>query len=287
VHPAEICRVFFWNLDVTTSVLLPVLTPALTPALTTTAAARRSGRGRTALPTLQLPPTLVEPDLGPGNSKLGSIWNWSIPASFTCPGRSTLCEQLCYADNSFYYTSDVRNKLFSNLSIARLPVFADWMLTRIRVHRARLVRIHVAGDFFSADYIRAWGRVFLGCPSTRFYYYTRSWRVPALREALEANRFSNVRVWYSCDRETGKPDGLRRKASAGIRLAYMLTENEVKPAFRADLIFRDKSWQKGTRVKRIAGRLVCPAEQFIAQSATCERCRICYDDARAALLDSN
>lgn len=230
---------------------------------------------------LQLPATLVTPDLSPGNNKLGAIANWSIPAMLSCPGKSTLCEELCYADRGYYYTSSVRDKLYANWAVARSSVFVPWMIRCIQHYDARVVRVHVAGDFFSADYATAWGEIFSACPDVRFYYYTRSWRVPSVRLALEAARQPNVRVWYSCDAETGKPVGLGRSP---IRLAYMMTAGEDRPAFDVDLVFRDQSYRPGERLKRIAGRRVCPAEQHESQHARCDSCRICYDDERQHLL---
>lgn len=230
---------------------------------------------------LTMPATLLPPDISPGNNKLGALYNWSIPAILSCPGKSTLCEDLCYASRSFYYTSSVRDKLFSNWAMARSALFARWMIEKIRRYKVRVLRVHVAGDFFSADYATAWGEVFAACPQTRFFYYTRSWRDPAIRMAMEAAARPNVRVWYSTDAETGKPAGLGRSR---IRLAYMLTQGEERPAFDVDLVFRDESYRSGQRIKRVAGRLVCPAEQHENQHARCDTCRICFDDERAHLL---
>jgi hypothetical protein len=229
----------------------------------------------------RFPATLAEPDLTPGNSKLGLIWNWSLPAIITCPGRSNLCEDLCYASRSFYHTPSVRDKLFSNLAYANSPLFAEWMISRLRELEASLVRVHVAGDFFNSLYAGAWVRVFRALPKTKFYYYTRSWRNPEIRASLEQSSRRNVRAWYSCDAETGRPSRPRK----GVRLAYMLTGSEEAPAFDADLVFRDKSWRPGERVKRVGGRLVCPAEQAPLSGATCDKCRICFDDSRAGLAE--
>ena len=39
---------------------------------------------------------------------------------------------------------------------------------------AGIVRIHVAGDFFSADYMQAWYNVAMSNPTVLFYAYTKS-----------------------------------------------------------------------------------------------------------------
>jgi hypothetical protein len=80
------------------------------------------------------------------------------------------------------------------------------MIGEIRRRWVACVRIHVSEDFYSAEYVRKWAAVARACPATRFYAYTRSWRRPDIAAALaELSRCRNVRLWYSCDRDTGIP----------------------------------------------------------------------------------
>lgn len=73
---------------------------------------------------------------------------------------------------------------------------------------ARLVRGHVSGDFDSVEYVEAWVRLAESRPEVLFWFYTRSYRVPELKEALEALRaLPNVQVWASMDPETDAPRG--------------------------------------------------------------------------------
>jgi hypothetical protein len=49
---------------------------------------------------------------------------------------------------------------------------------------AAIVRIHTSGDFFSADYFRAWMTIIRENPTVRFYCYTKSLRILADNLAL-------------------------------------------------------------------------------------------------------
>ena len=51
-----------------------------------------------------------------GNGKLGEpIHAWSIPAIDTCPGRTRLCEPVCYATAGRFRAHRVQDQLQANL----------------------------------------------------------------------------------------------------------------------------------------------------------------------------
>jgi hypothetical protein len=116
-------------------------------------------------------------------------------------------------------------------------------------------------------------RIAQACPATRFYAYTRSWRRPEIVGALaELSRCRNVRLWYSCDQDTGIPAHAPRR----VRLAWMQTSAEDIPP-RADLVFRVHRLRK-TVAKRVALALVCPVENGATGHRTdCGRCRLCIN----------
>jgi len=71
---------------------------------------------------------------------------------------------------------------------------------------APLVRVHVGGDFYSAEYCASWQGICQARPGTRFWAYTRSWVTAALRPALEQLRsLSNVEVLASLDPQMPPP----------------------------------------------------------------------------------
>jgi len=213
------------------------------------------------------------PLLVKGNSKLGkSVWSWSLEAGRTCPGKSPACAKECYAAAGAYvYPSVIRGQR-RRLRISRRPDFVDRMVREIHRVKPAVVRVHASGDFYSAAYVRAWVEVARLCPDVRFYAYTRSWRLPAIAAELRRlARLTNVRLWYSCDKDTGIP----ASKPARVRLAWMQTaEADVPP--RSDLVFRVVRLRKRV-AKRIGLTMVCPVENGATGHRTdCGRCGVCW-----------
>lgn len=141
---------------------------------------------------------------GKGNSKIGrGIYTYSRIPVTTCPGATKLCKEVCYSKRM------VDNELVW-----------DWMVDNTaRFHDvpplpsdAKIVRIHVSGDFDTKEYIDAWELLVVNRPSVDFFTYTRSWRVPELLPSLKAlQRLPNMQLFASMDESTKEspPDGWR------------------------------------------------------------------------------
>jgi hypothetical protein len=209
-----------------------------------------------------------------GNQKLGrSIWTFSLPAVTTCPGASDACKSACYARKGNFLRPNVRDSLLRNYELSKTPNFIGLVAAHLAAHRAKIVRLHPSGDFYSAGYVRRWASIARMCRDTLFYAYTRSWRVPSVRPAVaDLARMPNVRVWYSIDRDTGLPKGPPRP----VRLAYLAADAADAPPPEADLVFRD-GWRTAAKQIRSAGVLVCPVENGTNKPLTCEACRLCFD----------
>jgi hypothetical protein len=143
-----------------------------------------------------MPTTKVRHLLTAGNMKVGpAVFQWSIPAGDTCPGQSPACARECYAKRGNYAFPYIRRFHFANLALAERDDFARLMIADIGRLWPRVVRIHVAGDFYSPEYVRKWVQVCKVCPDVRFYAYTRSWRVPEIaRELRELADLPNVQL---------------------------------------------------------------------------------------------
>ncbi|HXG09295.1 MAG TPA: hypothetical protein VNK04_05855 [Gemmataceae bacterium] len=129
----------------------------------------------------------------------------------------------------------------------------------------------MSGDFYDALYAAHWLDVMKACQRTRFYFYTRSWRVPAIAEVLEAMAALRCcRAWYSIDAQTGVPASVPQ----GVRLAY-LQVGEEGPAL-ADLMFRVRRLRR--QPQRIGLPLLCPHEtpQGRARDVNCGTCGFCW-----------
>src|SRR5262245_34717369 len=112
-----------------------------------------------------------------GNGKLGDgIYVFSLPALTTCPGATPVCQRHCYALRGRVLLQ--RRRYHANLAATRHAAFVPAMCREIHRRFVGCVRVHVSGDFYSAAYVRAWTDIARACPQTKFFAYTRSWRVP-------------------------------------------------------------------------------------------------------------
>ena len=212
-----------------------------------------------------------------GNQKLGPlIYNFSLPAFETCPGCTAACAAVCYARDGFYTIPSTKTSLWKNYEASMKRTFAHEVIAQIRKQKARLVRIHPAGDFYSNDYIKKWQYIAKRCGGTTFYVYTRAWRSKRLLQQLEKlARMHNVVMWWSADCETDLHNGEPPKVE-GVRVAYMqMHDDDFVPEY-TDLVFRVK---RDTVRKFVQGRLVCPVENGYTgwvHKMTCSDCKICY-----------
>ena len=146
-------------------------------------------------------------------------------------------------------------------------------------HAVAVVRVHVGGDFYSRAYARKWLRVMRRSPRVRFFFYTRSWRVCAIKAVIDRMaRLPNCEVWYSADRDTGVPSDV----PPGVRVAWLsVAENDSPPA-RIDLAFRVRALR--SRPVQPGGPPVCPAEDGVPRPrrVTCDACGRCWHPAPEA-----
>jgi hypothetical protein len=205
-----------------------------------------------------------------GNTKLGeNIYHFSIPAWQTCPGRSAAC-RACYAMQGRYRIHMVQDALQRCYQASLEEDFAQRMIREVHRRWCRVVRIHVAGDYFSAEYAEKWLEIIRRCPDTTFYAYTRSWRVADIFSVLvEMASLDNFRLWFSADSDTGTPPVVE-----GVRVAWMMQTAE-ELIEDADLIFRDKPLRQ-EKVRRIGLTLVCPTESGSDTYTDCGVCKFCW-----------
>lgn len=180
--------------------------------------------------TIRLPDTrgVIISRWGTGNEKLGTdgVYTYSrLPGSpdgrfaaasykagfapntsiGTCPGSTEACETICYAKrvvNTAVWDVWKRNSDSETLPWEDDPLPAD----------AKIVRIHVSGDFTTQSYIEAWIALATRRSEVLFFGYTRSWNVPQLLPGLERFRaLPNVQLFASMDGDMElPPEGWRR-----------------------------------------------------------------------------
>ncbi len=232
---------------------------------------------------------------GEHNRKLGAwIWQFSIPAKHTCPGRTPTCEKVCYILKGFYTTTATRTDEYrAAYRFSLTEDFETEVLRLIDLHDIRTLRIHVSGDFYSAEYATKWLRIARARPNTGFYTYTRSWRRPKILAVLRRfSRLPNVQLFWSEDRDTGPSPTVK-----GVMRAFMIVDKADEALVdrrRHNLVFRDRQHRKlgvyDRQLKRVDDVLVCPAEQwYIWQpqhahlrkqppKIQCATCRWCFRD---------
>ena len=120
------------------------------------------------------------------------IYTFSIPAGTSCPfaveckttadkAWGTITDGAnqkyrCYAASDEARSPQVRAARHWNFELLRGETEEE-MFHRIQASipkKAKIVRIHVSGDFFNQRYFNAWARVARSNPSILFYAYTKS-----------------------------------------------------------------------------------------------------------------
>lgn len=150
---------------------------------------------------MMLEPTQIR--IMQGNGKTGAAF--SIDAIVSCPGRTALCEKLCYT--AIWPMSAPGPKQFRERNygyvIQALKVkdqLSKELITACLLTQSKTVRIHDSGDFFSPEYVRQWYNTCEALPDIQFWAYTRSFAVPGIcKELAKLATLPNVAIWISAD----------------------------------------------------------------------------------------
>ena len=138
-----------------------------------------------------------------GNSKVGNIPSFSLPALTTCPGKTSWCSANCYAHKISRIYPNVRKSYEKNLEASQSDTFVATMnteLTKLTKKGVKTFRIHVSGDLYSNEYINSWIQIISANPEMTFYSYTRSWRITELHDKLEELKaLPNMTLFASLD----------------------------------------------------------------------------------------
>lgn len=127
---------------------------------------------------------------GKGNAKLGKkVFTFSLPAGWTCPnaldclaksdektGKITDGKKMrfrCFAASAEAIYPAVRKSRWKNFRLLKEAENMAKLIQSSLPKKAEIIRIHVSGDFFNADYFRAWLHVATNNPNVKFYFYTK------------------------------------------------------------------------------------------------------------------
>lgn len=121
----------------------------------------------------------MELKISKGNSKLGSIFNYSLPPGITC-GAVPCFEAGCYARKSWNQYPNVRKAWQKNLDLYRNdPVeFFDQLYEFLVNKKPERFRIHVGGDLVDEPYWYHLAQVLRSVPDTQFLMFTKRYDYP-------------------------------------------------------------------------------------------------------------
>jgi hypothetical protein len=123
-----------------------------------------------------------------GNLKLGILPSFSLPPMKTCPGKTPFCDKYCFGCHGNYILANTHSSNELRLEVSRTSDFVPRMVADIRRIMAPAFRLHVVGDFYSAEYLEKWIEIVRRFPDIHFFGSTRSWRVPKIAKTLEEFR---------------------------------------------------------------------------------------------------
>jgi hypothetical protein len=234
-----------------------------------------SGRSVTERPTDSTP---CKPSFPNGNTKTGQgIYLFNLPVEKTCPGASPTCRKDCYGKGEAFRMKKVLASHHHNLRCTQCPNWIECMVATIQAKRARIVRWHDTGDFYSAEQVESIIRIVEATPDVIYYCYTRSWNVPTLLPLLlKLAALPNFRMWFSLDRDMPVPE-----KRVGIKRCYFAISDRDIPPVDVDVVFRklDRYNKDANRITRLGNSPVCPHEREpnAKKKPTCVECRLCFD----------
>lgn len=197
---------------------------------------------------------------GKGNAKLASlgglVYTFSLPSGWTCPAaKDCLSKAVGMRDKGIlnekkYHIEDGKDTKFRCFSATQEVVYKAVREQRqynfnMLMHKslgemanliaksippsASVIRIHVGGDFFNKDYMKAWIAVANLLPHITFYAYTKS-----------------VNYWVELQAEVGIPANFKLNASRGGRHDNMIDTYNLK---YAEVVYsEEEAAQKGLEI---------------------------------------
>ena len=155
------------------------------------------------------------------NRKLGKkVAVFNLPQGKTCPGKTALCREICYAAKAERMYPAAAAMRARNLVAAEKDTFVDDMIAEILGSGVSLLRIHESGDFFSQEYLNKWVKIIEVCSRVKFLAYTKSFML----DWTNALHMDNLSLLWSIDKTTKTGPPLPTRATA-----YTVAKGEDRP----------------------------------------------------------
>jgi hypothetical protein len=163
--------------------------------------------------------------------------------AFSCPGQTSICEQICYAGKIETIYPSAKALLMRNWNYladadytTMVELLTDMIADFIADTDKRKAmgdtvsgydfRIHWDGDFFSETYADAWSWVVRAYPEVNFWVYTRSFTddlnvIPVFWSLSEAAFPDNLTIYLSADSENVEQANKVAKEYPGVFIATL------------------------------------------------------------------
>ncbi len=179
------------------------------------------------------------------NMKLDkSILTFSLPPVKSCLNCST-CKDTCYARKAYRARPTVKKSWDINFKIAKNnpKLFINSINNQLKNTKKPIVRIHMAGDFFSKEYINLWCEIALENIDKTFYGYSKVFEI--FPEELEKlNSLKNVNIINSIAEDGfpnyGKSDRVEYLRNLGYHICSAVKNTRVKCGKTCKKCYREK-----------------------------------------------
>lgn len=154
---------------------------------------------------------MAQIQISPGNMKMPGIPGTSIRPVADCVNCSE-CASVCYAMKAYRAYPSARNAWKQNSTLLRYDMasYFEQLASWLDRKQPTWFRIHVAGDFISAEHVDNWVLIAELFPNTRFLAFSKAFQfLPAT-----ASFPSNLQIVLSLFPDMGVPD------HAGYARAY-------------------------------------------------------------------
>lgn len=151
------------------------------------------------------------------NTKMGAVPSFSLLPQITCPTNAPCYIKGCYMKPLIASRKSLRESLTKNSCIALCnpEEIYNQVCGWLSIYRPVAFRIHVAGDFFSVNYLDVWNSIARKNPSVKFFAFTKQFNV--LRNYISNKKLAkNLSIILSAwipDKFTAwlPPEDLRKK----------------------------------------------------------------------------
>jgi hypothetical protein len=161
-----------------------------------------------------------------GNTKIGDIMNFSLPAGITCNPDAPCFKKGCYANKGTFKFSNVQNRYRENLdSYLENPAQAEKDLLN-QLPAFGYFRLHVSGDFINEEYLEMWVSIAKKIPGLKILAFTKKYDLINQRIASKGRLPSNLKIVFS------SWPGLEVDNWYNLPTADVQLKNELKPGYK-------------------------------------------------------